>query len=50
MIHIEIYGKEIIFCGIMLLAFLPQIHLFFIILTVEIVEILNSIRSFIKND
>jgi hypothetical protein len=45
MIHIEIEGKGLLMCGLILLAFLPQIYILFLCLTVEMVEFLTCIKN-----
>lgn len=48
MIHIELDGKELLICGFLLLAFLPQLHLLFIFLVMDLDELITKPTIFLN--
>jgi len=50
MIEIRLDDKAICFCGLMILAFLPQIHLLLIFLIMDLNILINQFKMFLNKN
>lgn len=48
MIEIKLDEKALLIFGLMILGFLPQIHLFFIFLIMDLVDLINGFIRILK--